>query len=157
MMRPRTVETAMSENWKVELVYTDDKSNKFWRARTEGSTIYVNFGRVGTNGQTQVKELGSAQEAEAQLEKQASGKRRKGYVDDGGASGGASQPAAPSEPESVTMLLEQSGRNIELSLRYDGKTVHTEVTETYVSNSDAAAAFVRIQQAMLADGYKKKS
>ena len=45
----------MSDTWNVQLVYTDDRSNKFWRARTEGSTMYVNYGRVGTDGQTQVK------------------------------------------------------------------------------------------------------
>ena len=149
----------MSESWKVELVYRDDRSNKFWRARTEGDTMYVNYGRVGTNGQTQVKEFGSPQDASAALEKQAQSKRRKGYVDDGSAPAAEAEtaPAAPSAPESVTLALEQGGRNVELSLRYDGATVQTEVKETYASSDQAAAAFVRIQQALLQEGYKKSS
>ena len=149
----------MSDNWKVNLVYTDDKSNKFWRGRTEGSTMYVNFGRVGTNGQTQVKEFGSDAEADAQLEKQAAGKRKKGYADDGSAPSAApaaQAPALPSEPDTIKMVLEQGGRNIELDLSYDGKTVTTSVAETYASTDSAAAAFVRIQQALAADGYKKR-
>lgn len=148
----------MSDNWKVHLVYTEDKSNKFWRARTKGSTLYINWGRIGTAGQTQEKEFDSPAEATASLEKQADGKRRKGYVDEGGASAApAAKPAAPprpSKPENVKLTLEQGGRSIEVELRYDGKTVRTSVSETFVSADDAAAAFVRIHQAMLADGYK---
>lgn len=152
----------MSESWKVELVFSDGKSNKFWRARTDGGTMYVNFGRIGTNGQTQVKEFGSASEAEAAMTKQAGGKRKKGYGDDPNASGGAAPaapqaPALPSEPDSVTMVLEHDGRNVELTLSYDGSVIRTEVSETYASSEAAAAAFVRIQQAMTADGYKAKS
>jgi len=29
-------------DWNVELVYSDEKSNKFWRARTDGSDFIVN-------------------------------------------------------------------------------------------------------------------
>ena len=153
----------MSESWKVELVFSDGKSNKFWRARTEGSTMYVNFGRIGTTGQTQVKEFGSPGEADAALDKQAGSKRKKGYGDDPGASGGATPaaapqaPALPGEPDSVTMVLEHNGRNVELTLHYDGSVIRTEVSETYASSEAAAAAFVRIQQAMAADGYKVKN
>ncbi|MEM9492447.1 MAG: WGR domain-containing protein, partial [Myxococcota bacterium] len=43
----------MSDTWKVDLVFTDERSNKFWRGRVEGSDTVVNYGRVGTNGQTQ--------------------------------------------------------------------------------------------------------
>src|SRR5690606_17400711 len=90
---PSSRRTPMSEAWTVHLVYADDRSNKFWRGRTEGSTMYVNYGRVGTGGQTSVKELGSPAAAEAELAKQADGKRRKGYVDTG--------EAAPAQPVAV--------------------------------------------------------
>ena len=151
----------MSETWKVQLVFSDDRSNKFWRGRTEGSTMYVNYGRIGTNGQTQVKEFGSPQDADAALAKQAQGKRRKGYVDDGGAPSAEplkeTAPALPDAPESINLALEQGGRNIELTLSYDGTVVKTEVAETFASRDQAAAAFVRIQQALLAEGYKTSS
>ncbi|MCG8420611.1 MAG: WGR domain-containing protein [Proteobacteria bacterium] len=151
----------MSDTWKVHLVFADARSNKFWRARTDGHTLYVNYGRVGSSGQTQIKEFDSPQAAQEALEKQASGKRRKGYADEPNSTTTAENPspdktpAPPSKPQTVTLTLDQDGRNVELSLRYDGKTVRTEVTETYLSAEQAAAAFVRIQQAMSDEGYKK--
>lgn len=149
----------MSDSWTVSLVYSDNRSNKFWRARIDDSTMYVNYGRVGTDGQTQVKEFNSASAAEAALEKQAGSKRKKGYADDGNASA-ESAPAAPvappTEAQSVHLTLEQGGRKIALELAYDGQSVRTSVDETYDSADAAAAAFVRIQQALSADGYKRK-
>ena len=59
----------MSESWEVSLQLVDGSSKKFWRARVEGGTLYVNYGRIGTNGQTQVKELGSADKARKELDK----------------------------------------------------------------------------------------
>ena len=149
----------MSDTWTVNLVYTDERSNKFWRARTDGSTMYVNYGRVGTDGQTQVKEFGDASAAMAALEKQAKSKRKKGYQDqDGGDAGGAAEEVAtPTEAQTVHLSLEQGGRKIALELTFDGQSVRTSLDETYDSAAAAAAAFVRIQQALLAEGYKKKS
>ncbi len=66
-------------DWKVELVYSDEKSNKFWRAKTDGADFTVNYGRVGTDGQTKTKDLGSADKATAELDKVAAQKRKKGY------------------------------------------------------------------------------
>lgn len=148
----------MSDTWKVHLVFTDDRSNKFWRARTRGKTLIVNYGRIGSDGQESTKDFDSAAEAAAALDKQANEKRRKGYVDEGGEAQAVPEApvAAPVKPQSVTMTLSRGGRSIELNLAYDGQTVRTQVTETYDSAEDAAAAFVRIQQAMLADGYKRK-
>lgn len=149
----------MSDSWTVSLTFSDDRSNKFWRARIDGNTMHVNYGRVGTDGQTQVKEFKSSSEAQAALEKQAKSKRKKGYEDDGTAGGDAPAPvevAPPTEPQSVRMSLEQGGRKIALELAYDGQTLRTSVDETYDSADAAAAAFVRIQQALAADGYKRQ-
>jgi predicted DNA-binding WGR domain protein len=147
----------MSDTWQVQLVFSDGRSNKFWRARVEGSSMHVNYGRVGADGQSQVKDFSSAAEAEAALEKQAAGKRKKGYTDDGAATSAApAEVAAPTEPQAVELTLEQGGRKIALTLEYDGQTVRTTVAETYDADDAAAAAFVRIQQALLAEGYKRK-
>jgi predicted DNA-binding WGR domain protein len=67
--------------WRVELGFSEGSSNKFWRARVEGGTLYVNYGRIGSDGQTQVKELGTAAAAERELEKLEKEKRKKGYED----------------------------------------------------------------------------
>lgn len=149
----------MSEVWTVYLEFTDDRSNKYWRGRTEGSTMYVNYGRIGTGGQTQVKELDSPREAEAELAKQAEGKRRKGYAD---AAGGA--PAAPvevaAEPEPPPgprlLRLRSGGRNIDVRLSVEGNQLRTEVVETFGSPEAAAGALARIEQAMMADGYRRE-
>ena len=149
----------MSDSWTVNLVFSDGRSNKFWRGRTDGGTMYVNYGRAGTDGQTQVKEFSSAEEAQAALDKQAKSKRKKGYADDGSAPVAAAAPvevAPPTEPQSVRMTLEHEGRTIALELAYDGQSVRTSVDETYDSADAAAAAFVRIQQALSADGYRRQ-
>lgn len=153
----------MSEQWDVHLVYTDARSNKFWRARTEGSTLHINYGRVGTSGQKSVKELASAEAAAAALTKQADGKRRKGYVDQGDAApagpaaaeAAPAADAAPAGPRTVE-LVRGDGRRVEVRLTCDGAVVRTEVAETHASAEDAAAAFERIQEAMAAEGYQRK-
>jgi predicted DNA-binding WGR domain protein len=76
----------MSE-WKVHLEFEEDNSSKFWRARVEGKTLFVNYGRIGTAGQTQMKELASAEAALKELDKLEREKRKKGYQDAGGGSG----------------------------------------------------------------------
>ncbi len=70
--------------WKVELTFSEGNSNKFWRARVEGSTLYVNYGRIGSDGQTQVKQLASAAAAEGELAKLEKEKRKKGYEEASG-------------------------------------------------------------------------
>jgi predicted DNA-binding WGR domain protein len=157
----------MSEQWEVSLVFTDDRSNKFWRARTRDNTLYINYGRVGTGGQTSVKKMSSAAEAAAALVKQADGKRRKGYVDqDGGldsaagAGGDAGSAAAPAVepdagPRTVTLVLD-GGRRVAVRLTCEGATVRTEVTETYDSDAAAGAAFARILEAMGVEGYRRE-
>ena len=42
---------------KTRLVYKDAKSNKFWQIEAKGSSINILYGKVGTNGQTSIKNL----------------------------------------------------------------------------------------------------
>lgn len=72
----------MSE-WTVHLEFEEGNSSKFWRARVEGKTLYVNYGKIGSNGQTQVKDLGDAAAAKAEYDKLVREKRKKGYADSG--------------------------------------------------------------------------
>lgn len=149
----------MSEVWTVHLVFEDDRSNKFWRGRTEGGTMYVNYGRVGTGGQTSAKELDSPAEAAAELAKQADGKRKKGYVDAGGAVAAApaevaAEPQAPPGPR--LLRLRSGGRHIDVRLSVDGNLLRTEVVETFSSPEAAAAALARIELAMASEGYRRE-
>jgi predicted DNA-binding WGR domain protein len=72
-------------DWTVQLEFEEGTSSKFWRARVEGKTLYVNYGKIGTNGQTQVKDFGDHAGAVKEYEKLVREKRKKGYTD---ASGG---------------------------------------------------------------------
>jgi predicted DNA-binding WGR domain protein len=75
----------MGSDWTVHLAFEEGTSSKFWRARVDGKTLYVNYGKIGTTGQTQVKDLGSPSAAAAEYDKLVREKRKKGYLDAGAA------------------------------------------------------------------------
>ncbi|MFC3575855.1 DUF4132 domain-containing protein [Streptomyces yaanensis] len=56
-----------------------DGSAKFWEAAAEDDIVTVRYGRVGTEGRTQVKALESAEAAQRYLAKTIAEKERKGY------------------------------------------------------------------------------
>lgn len=74
-------------DWTVQLEFEEGTSSKFWRARVEGKTLYVNYGKIGTNGQTQVKDFADHAGAVKEYEKLVREKRKKGYADAGGGRG----------------------------------------------------------------------
>lgn len=171
----------MSE-WKVHLEFEEDNSSKFWRARVEGKTLFVNYGRIGAAGQTQMKEFPSADAAQRELEKLEREKRKKGYQDAGGGGDGDEdegeedaededaedeedgededdKPApkrgkASAAPTSATFTLVAKGRKVETRVILDGVKIRVEADESYGSAEQAHQAFERIKQALLDDGYK---
>jgi predicted DNA-binding WGR domain protein len=76
-------------DWTVYLEFEEGTSSKFWRARVEGKSLYVNYGKIGSNGQTQVKDLGDPAAAKAEYEKLVRDKRKKGYHEPGAGTGPA--------------------------------------------------------------------
>jgi predicted DNA-binding WGR domain protein len=54
-------------------------SAKFWEIGVSGTAVTVRFGRIGTEGQTQVKELADADAAAKHAEKLIGQKLAKGY------------------------------------------------------------------------------
>lgn len=148
--------------WTVELELVDGKSSKFWRAKTEGSDLVVNYGRIGTGGQTKTKSFADVAAAAAELDKVAASKRKKGYAEAAGAPAAAAAPApviedeadetGPAEP--VTLELKQGERTIAVTLRVEGGALHTEVVERYAGDKEASAGLRRIQQALVDEGYR---
>ena len=65
---------------KQYLEFVDESSSKFWSVSTDDCTVTVVFGKIGTAGQTKIKEFDSPNEAEKQAEKQAAAKTKKGYA-----------------------------------------------------------------------------
>ena len=150
----------MSE-WDVHLVFIEDNSKKFWRARKEKTDLYVNWGRIGTDGQTQLKEFDSKEACQKEFDKLVDSKRAKGYVDEGG-DGDVEVDDEPTEvPKSkkgggkvIDLALDGGGRKVDLRLTADGTIIRTVVVEKYKTPADAQAALSRIQQAMENDGYR---
>ena len=62
-------------------VFQDFKSQKFWSIDVRGTDVIVNYGKLGTDGQTQVKNFSSAGEAEKAAGKLIVEKTKKGYVE----------------------------------------------------------------------------
>ncbi|MFO0728840.1 MAG: DUF4132 domain-containing protein [Myxococcota bacterium] len=61
--------------------FSEGTSNKFWQAEVKGGELWVTFGKIGTAGQTQVKDLGTAGAAEAAMDKLIQEKSKKGYAE----------------------------------------------------------------------------
>jgi predicted DNA-binding WGR domain protein len=66
---------------KRELVYMDAKSSKFWNIELAGNAYTVNYGRIGTDGQTLTKSFSDEAGAKKEVEKLIKEKLGKGYVD----------------------------------------------------------------------------
>jgi predicted DNA-binding WGR domain protein len=92
-------------DWTVHLEFAEGTSSKFWRARVEGKTLYVNYGKLGSNGQTQVKDLSDPAAAKAEYDKLVRDKRKKGYVD--AASAGSTSAEEPTEDDDDEGLDEE--------------------------------------------------
>ncbi len=147
----------MSE-WTVELEFNDGSSQKFWRGRADGSDFIVNYGRIGTDGQSKTKAMGSPEKAVAELEKVANKKRKKGYNDvEGGIVETA--PVVESVPEVKNKKAKykavRAGQTIVVEIETDGASIETEIEETHASPEAAAATFDNIVETLIASGYKK--
>jgi len=170
----------MSE-WQVHLEFEDGSSAKFWRARVEAKTLYVNYGKIGSDGQTQVKDLGSPDAAKKEIEKLEREKRKKGYVDAGGGGGGEDadddeeddededeeeeeeeeekpapkQAAAKSAGASTKLTMSAKGRKLATTLSLDGATVRMDALETYSTPDAAKQAYYRLLAQLLGEGYSE--
>jgi len=61
--------------------FVEGKSNKFWEIGVEGCDVTVRFGRIGSQGTTQVKTFADAQAARKHVDKLVAEKTGKGYVE----------------------------------------------------------------------------
>ena len=79
---------------------SDGKCHKYWEVASEGTSVTVRFGRIGTAGQTQTKSLADEAKARAELSKLVKEKTKKGYIEVVAAPTGDKPPtpAVPSPP-----------------------------------------------------------
>jgi formylglycine-generating enzyme required for sulfatase activity len=64
--------------------FSDSTSNKFWEVDVKGKTLNVTFGKIGTKGQSKLKDFATPEKAKADMEKLIKEKTGKGYVEVGG-------------------------------------------------------------------------
>ena len=57
----------------------EEGNRKFWEVKVEGASYTVRYGRIGTAGQTLVKQLADAAAAQCEMEKVRAKKEEKGY------------------------------------------------------------------------------
>lgn len=62
-------------------IYQDGKSHKFWAVEQQGNKLHISWGKIGTNGQNQVKSFADAAATEKAELKLIAEKVKKGYVE----------------------------------------------------------------------------
>lgn len=80
-------------------------SSKFWEAAVEGACVTVRYGRIGTEGRVNVKELATSEAAEAHFAKLVADKEKKGYAETASVAPGQAGVAS----EQATVTTEQAG------------------------------------------------
>ena len=78
--------------------YSDNKSHKFWNIEQSGKSYTVEYGRVGSKGQSKTKDYGSEAEATKAYEKIIAEKVKEGYV----------ETTPTSAPPSTKQMLEKA-------------------------------------------------
>ncbi|EMM4152365.1 WGR and DUF4132 domain-containing protein [Escherichia coli] len=66
-------------------IYQDEKSHKFWAVEQQGNELHISWGKVGTQGQSQVKSFADAAAAAKAELKLIAEKTKKGYVENASA------------------------------------------------------------------------
>ena len=75
--------------------FSEGASNKFWDIKMRGASFTTTFGKIGSNGQIQLKEFSSASEAQKAYDKLIAEKTKKGYTLAEGSGPTKAAPAAP--------------------------------------------------------------
>ena len=76
------------------LEFSEGKSAKFWSIEQRKSKTTVRYGKIGSQGSTQVKDHGTVAKAEKFAKAQVAAKKKKGYAEKG-APAGHNEAAAP--------------------------------------------------------------
>jgi|GEM_PF-6312137 predicted DNA-binding WGR domain protein len=76
--------------------FSEGSSNKVWEIAIDGHTVLTTYGRIGSAGQVMKKAEGSAEKAQAAVEKLIKQKTAKGYVEVGVKSAPAPKKSAAS-------------------------------------------------------------
>jgi predicted DNA-binding WGR domain protein len=95
--------------------FVEGKSSKFWEIEMEGTSFTTTYGRIGTEGQSSMKEYDSEEKAEREYEKLVAEKVKKGYVLVDGNGAAPRKPApkpekpAPAKKAAKAAVFEDEG------------------------------------------------
>ena len=106
--------------------YDDGNSRKFWEIDLEGRTVSVRFGRLRTQGASQVKDLGSTGAAQAHHDRMIAAKLKKGYTEAGNAN---------NEPRKPPVIVPQDGITVQRGMK------------TYMSENSSCACRIVVRKA----------
>jgi uncharacterized protein (TIGR02996 family) len=123
-------------------VFNDDKSKKFWNIELKGTSYTVTFGKVGTSGQTQVKEFPSADAARNAHDKLVAEKVGKGYVE----TTTTPQPAPAPVPVPASPL--QRSLEEALAENPDDLAAHSAYADYLMEQGDPRGEFIQVQLAL---------
>lgn len=117
------------KKYRREFVYQAGPSNKFWTITLEGDSHTVEFGRIGTRGQTQTKDFEDRREAKTSYEKLIREKLSKGYQDKVSTENqAASGAAATGRTRFEATIKGEREFNVRVDLDTDGRVVYAECT-----------------------------
>ncbi|MDR2870867.1 MAG: WGR domain-containing protein, partial [Deferribacteraceae bacterium] len=92
------------------LEFEEGGSHKFWQITLDGESFTVQYGKVGTAGQTQTKTFADAATAEKEATKLLNSKLKKGYAEATSKSGGQTPPiqAAPTKAATPAVTIRKA-------------------------------------------------
>jgi predicted DNA-binding WGR domain protein len=64
--------------------FSEGSSSKFWEIKLDGSSFTTTYGKIGTPGQTTLKQWKDASEAKKEYDKLVHEKTKKGYIETAG-------------------------------------------------------------------------
>jgi uncharacterized protein (TIGR02996 family) len=131
-------------------IYTDSKSNKFWNIDLKTRSFTVNFGKVGTKGQTQTKKFSSEAAARKAHDKLVAEKLKKGYVETHGGKEeeeGEEEEEEEEEPAAAASPLQKS---LEAALveNPDDVGTHSAYADYLMEQGDPRGEFIQVQLAL---------
>jgi uncharacterized protein (TIGR02996 family) len=115
--------------------YSDATSHKFWNIERQGTSITVNYGRIGSAGQTQLKSFSDEARAQKEYDKLIAEKTGKGYRE--------TTPSAAPKTMTLRDSLEQ-----ELVENPDDLASHMAYADYLTDQGDPLGDFIRVQLAL---------
>jgi uncharacterized protein (TIGR02996 family) len=120
-------------------VFTDEKSNKFWNIDLQNARFTVTFGKVGSKGQTQVKDFPDEAQARQAHDKLVAEKLGKGYVE---TTAGRAPAPSPLQRSLEEALVENP----------DDLAAHSAYADYLMEQGDPRGEFTQVQLAQEGPG-----